>query len=360
MFIKKVEAKVISTPFNVSFRTSYGDMPTSQSHIIVRITDEDEVTGIGEASPLPFFTGETAQMMKLAIESELRPALIGEHIFSIEKIHQKMDAVLYPATGAKSAVDMALWDLKGKRLQTPVYQLLGAEKKIVPLVYALGEDTPQNMARLAQEKTKQGFGTVKIKIGIDPEKDIEAVKQVRQAVGEEISLRVDANQGYTVKKAIKVMGKIEQYAIDYIEQPVPYWNTDGLAEIRRHTGIPIMADESIHSVQDALNLIHKGAVDLFGIKLIKCAGITQALKIFHLAEASGIDCVLISPWDTQLGTHAGGHISMLFSGGYAQELVGPHYITSDPFGSSANRSVYEPNDLPGFGVKDSFDSIAGE
>ncbi|MDN7246157.1 mandelate racemase/muconate lactonizing enzyme family protein [Planococcus shenhongbingii] len=360
MLIKKVEVKLITTPFNVKFRTSYGAMPTSQSHIIVKITDEDGSIGIGEASPLPFFTGESAQMMKLAIERELGPAIIGENVFSVEKIHQKMNAVLYPATGAKSAVDMALWDLKGKKLNAPVYQLLGGEQKSVPVAYALGEDVPEQMERMAQQKAKEGFQTIKVKVGLNPEKDIKTIKNIRQSVGEDVQIRVDANQGYTVKETLTVLEEIQDLAIEYMEQPVPYWNTDGLAEVRKYSTIPIMADESIHSIHQAMELSKKGAVDLFGIKLIKCAGITNALKIAHIAEAAGIDCVLISPWDTQLGTHAGGHLSMVFSNKYAQELVGPHYLTDDPFASDVKKTSYKPTNLPGFGVPDTFTHLMEE
>jgi L-alanine-DL-glutamate epimerase-like enolase superfamily enzyme len=358
MFIQSVEAKVIKTPFQLSFKTTYGNFPDYQSHLIVKITDQDGYSGIGEASPLPFFTGETTDIMKIAVEKELGPAIIGMDLFSLEEIHGTMNNVLNPATGAKSAIDMALWDLKGKHLNTPVYKLFGGRKKEIKVAYALGEDTPENMSELALNKVNEGFNTIKIKIGSDPEKDVEAVRKVRQAVGPSIKLRVDANQGYSVKTAIETIGKISEYSIEYIEQPVPGWNIDGLAEIRKQVHIPVMADESLHSIHDALQLVKKEAVDLFGIKLIKCAGLTHALKISHIAEAAGIKCVLISPWDTWLGTSAGCHLATLFSSNYAQELVGPFYLSDDPFGDPSSKGELTLSDTPGLFSEGVFDLIS--
>jgi len=358
--IRKVEAKIINTPIHEKFKTSYGEFPNYQSHIFVRITDEDGYTGIGEASQLPFFTGETTTMMKSAIENVLGPKIIGKNIFSLEEIHNEMNMALDPATSAKSAIDMALWDIKGKRLSVPVYQLVGGKEKNISLAYVLGEGIPEEMSELAVQKVEEGFKTLKVKVGLNPDKDIESIKLIRKAIGENINIRIDANQGYTVKTAIQTIERMSEYSIEYVEQPVPGWNVDGLAEVRRQTKVPIMADESVHSIHNALQLIKQGAVDIFGIKLIKCAGITHAMKIINLAEAAGIDFVLISPWDTMLGTHAGGHLSMLSSGRYAHELVGPFYISGDPFKSSLNANGYQPAQQPGFGLPDCFDQIQEE
>ena len=357
LLIRKVEAKIINTPIQVNFKTSYGEFPNYQSHLFVRITDEDGYTGIGEASQLPFFTGETTAIMKNAIENDLGPKIIGKNIFSLEEIHNEMNMALNPATGAKSAIDMALWDIKGKRLGVPVYKLMGGSEKNISLAYVLGEGVPEKMADLALQKVEEGFKTIKVKVGLNPNKDIESIKLIRKAVGDNINIRIDANQGYTVKTAIQSIEKMSEYSIEYVEQPVPGWNIEGLAEIRRQIKVPIMADESVHSIHNALELIKQGAVDLFGIKLIKCAGVTHAMKIINLAEAAGIEFVLISPWDTMLGTNAGGHLSMLSSGNYSHELVGPFYISDDPFESTLNANGYQPTQEPGFGLPDCFDQI---
>lgn len=358
MLISKVETKVIRTQFHGRFKTTYGEMTPHQSHLIVKITSNTGVTGIGEASPLPFFTGETAEMMKMAVEKELSPAIIGKSIFALREIHRIMNLCLGFAFGAKSAVDMALWDAQGKALGVPVYKLMGGEKKeSVRVAYVVGDETPEKMASEAKDKARLGFDTIKIKVGSNPAKDIQAVAAIREAVGSNVRLRVDANQGYTVKTAVQVIREISQYAIDYIEQPVPGWDIEGLAHVRRLSLIPIMADESVHSTQDALRLINKEAVDLFGIKLIKCGGLYPAIKIAHLAETAGLHCVLISPWDTLVGTYAGLHLSTILPGDHAHELVDPYYLTNDPFGSMEVKGEVSIPEAAGLGMEDFFDSI---
>jgi L-alanine-DL-glutamate epimerase-like enolase superfamily enzyme len=359
MLIAKVETKIVRTPFKGNFKTTYGEMAPYQSHLIVRITTKSGLSGIGEASQLPFFTGETADTMKIAVEKELGPAIIGKSIYSLREIHRVMNRVLGLASGAKSAIDMALWDALGKAMGVPAYKLLGGgPKKSVRVAYVVGDETPERMAAEAKEKVNLGFDTIKIKIGSNPSKDIEAVGKIREAVGPKVRLRVDANQGYTVKTALQVIQEISPFSIDYIEQPVPGWDIDGMAHIRKSSYLPIMADESVHSPEDALQLIKREAVDLFGIKLIKCGGLYPAMKIAHLAESAGLHCVLISPWDTLAGTYAGLHLSTILPGDHAQELVGPYYLTDDPFGNLDIRGQISIPQTAGLGVEDCFDSIA--
>ncbi|MEH7482309.1 dipeptide epimerase [Neobacillus drentensis] len=358
MYIAKVEAKIFRTPLIVNFKTTYGELPPYQSHLIVRITTDTGLTGLGEASELPFFTGETAETMKVLVEKKLGPAIVGKPIYSLRNIHHTMGMVLGNATGAKSAIDMALWDLQGKRLKTPIYELLGGERKQpVRVAYVLGDESPDKMARAAKEMADAGFDTLKIKIGSDFRKDIEAISQIRQAIGPAVHLRIDANQGYKVKTAIQVIKEIEPFKIDYIEQPVPGWDHDGLRQIRSASSIPIMADESAHSLKDVYQLAKKEAIDLIGIKLIKCGGITPAVQIAQFSEAIGLQCVLISPLDTLLGTNASLHLSTILPGNHSHEMVGPYYLKNDPFGALEVKGVMDiPNGI-GFGIEDIFDGI---
>ncbi|KIL48484.1 mandelate racemase/muconate lactonizing enzyme family protein [Jeotgalibacillus soli] len=358
MRIAKIEAKVIRTPLNVSFKTSYGDFPSYQSHLIVRITTDTGLTGLGEASELPFFTGETAETMKLLVEKNLAQAIIGKPIYSLKDLHHIMGNVVGQATGAKSAIDMALWDLQGKRLNTPVFELMGGENKgPIRVAYVLGDDSPEIMSSLAKEMTIKGFDTIKIKIGSDFRKDIEAVEEIRKAIGPNVHLRVDANQGYNVKTAIKVINEIQEYDIDYVEQPVQGWDIDGLKQVREATFIPIMADESAHTLKDVYQLAKHQAVDLIGIKLIKCGGITPAVQIAQFSEAIGLQCVLISPWDTLLATNASLHLSTILPGNFSHEMVGPYYLKDDPFGELVVKGEMEIPDGSGFGIQDIFDDI---
>lgn len=337
---------------------TYGQMPPYQSHLIVRITTDTGLTGLGEASELPFFTGETAETMKVLVENNLAPVLIGKPIYALRDIHHTMGTVLGHATGAKSAIDLALWDIQGKRLKSPVYELLGGvNNRPVRVAYVLGDESPRDMSQLAKDMVSRGFDTIKIKIGSDYRKDIEAISWIRQVVGTGVHLRIDANQGYNVKTAIQVINEISQYDIDYIEQPVPGWDIDGLRQVRLASSIPIMADESAHTLNDVYQLAKKEAIDLVGIKLIKCGGISGAVQIAQFSEAVGLQCVLISPWDTLLGTHASLHLSTILPGSYSHEMVGPYYLKDDPFGNLDVKGEMEiPNGI-GFGIEDIFEEI---
>ncbi|GGE45107.1 hydrophobic dipeptide epimerase [Pullulanibacillus camelliae] len=359
MNISQVYSKVVLTPFRQTFHTTYGKMTAHHPHLFVQVMTDTGQFGIGEASPLPFVTGETADIMKIAIDQVLAPAIQGLSIFALQEIHKRMNGVLGHMAGAKSAIDMALWDLQGKVLEKPIYQLIGAAyKDEIPLTYVIGSDAPDRMAQLAKEKITLGFTTLKVKIGANGRLDIEAIKQIRQAIGPEITIRVDANQGYTVAEAIRVINAMADYDIDYVEQPVPYWNIDGLARLRAAVSIPIMADESLYNHYDALELIKREAVDLFAIKLIKCGGIYPAIKIAQVAEAAGIECVLISPWDTLLGTYANLHLSMVLSGNRAHEMVGPFYISHDPFGDVNWRgNAGLSKTCNGIGITTAFDQL---
>ncbi|WP_209123474.1 mandelate racemase/muconate lactonizing enzyme family protein [Alkalihalobacillus sp. BA299] len=351
MKINKVETQIIETRFMESFHTTYGKIPSSHPHLIVKITTDKGVAGFGEASPLPMFTGETVEIMKVAVDKELGPAIIGQEIFELDEIHKVMNRVLGKASAAKSAIDLALWDLKGKSLNIPVYKLLGGtKKKNLELAYVLGDEPIDQMIIKAEEKRNMGFSTFKIKVGTTPEKDISSVKAIRDALGPDVRIRVDANQGFDVKTALHVINKIAPYSIDYIEPPVREWDIAGLKQVRQGSPIPVMADESLYSPHQALTLIKEEAVDLFAIKLIKTGGITPALKIVSMADAAGIDCVVISPWDSWLGTYANLHFATLLTERYAHELVGPFYLTDDPFGTIPNKVSISINEGSGFGI----------
>lgn len=278
---------------------------------MVKIASNEDVSGVGEASLLPFFTGETPEGVKHVIDNYFTPRLIGQDPFDLGRIHHSMDRALPHNSSAKAAVDIALYDLAGKLTKLPVYKLLGGcYRDKVDLTWAIGIKDPQETARDAQVAIAKGFKAVKLKIGLNPRRDIEAVASVRDAIGTGDKIRVDANQGYTPQEAIATIRAIQKYEIEYVEQPIPAWNVKGLARIRNTVPVPILADESVHTLRDALNLIKEDAVDLFGIKLIKMGGLYNARKITVLAEANDIECVLISPWETRVGIAAGVHLAV--------------------------------------------------
>jgi len=193
---------------------------------------------------------------------------------------------------AKAAVDLACYDILGKAVSLPVYYLLGGLlREGIPLAWSLGADTPENNAREALEYKARGIKTLMIKVGsLSLEEDIERVKVVRKAVGKDVHLIVDANQGWDIAEVIQFGKAVSKYNIDFIEQPVPYWDIEGLSKIRRSISIPISADESLFTIHEARTLIKKSAVDVFSIKVVKHGGIYKAKQIIELANAFNIKC----------------------------------------------------------------------
>lgn len=310
--IISVKSEIIGTPLEEEeFITSYGVEKAQQLHVMTKITSEEGVFGVGEAALLPSFTGETPEGVKLIIDEHLKQLLLDRDPFNLGKIHKLMDQTLPHNPSAKAAVDIALHDLIGKLTDLPLYKLLGGQyRDKIDLAWAIGIKEPQATANDAQVAIKKGFNAVKLKIGLNPRRDIEAVAAVRDAIGGNATIRVDANQGYTPQEAITTIQTIQKYEIEYVEQPISAWNIKGLARIRNAVHIPILADESVHTLRDALNLVKEDAIDLFGIKLIKMGGLYKAGKIIALAEANDIECVIISPWETSVGIAAGVHLAV--------------------------------------------------
>lgn len=305
MRIADASAVLIRRPASSLLNTSYGEAPPTRPHVIVRLTDDAGNEGFGEASPLPTFTGETADSILLQLQLHFLPLIIGRSPVEINSIHRDLDQ-LPGNTSAKAAIDIALYDLIGKETnQTTVSLMGGPIRSNVPVTFPLGIASIDDTVVRASEAVERGIATLKMKIGMDPDADVARVRAVRTAIGPDVSIRIDANQGYDVPTACRIVSRLGDVGIDYVEQPVAAWNFEGLAAVRRSTGIPIMADESLHNLRDAVRLIELDAVDIFAIKLIKTSGLTQARHISALADAHRIDIVVISPFDTQIGAAAG-------------------------------------------------------
>lgn len=301
--------------------TSYGAPPDRRPHVMLRLTDEEGRVGYGEASPLPAFTGETAESILIQLRSRFLHQVLGRSPFELSAIHTAMDT-LPGNSSAKAAVDMALHDLMGKAVGLPAVMMLGGPVRgSVPISMPLGLDEISVTVAAAESAVARGLSTLKLKIGPRPDEDIARVRAVREAVGPRVAIRIDANQAYDVPTAIRVVSRLADVGIEYVEQPVASWDHRGMAEVRRQTGVRIGADESLHSLQDAVRLLECGAVDHFVIKLIKTSGLGPARAIVELATAHRIGIVVVSPFETQIGAAAGLHLALSApTGDLAHEL----------------------------------------
>ncbi len=282
--------------------TTYGPAEEIFPHVLVRLTGRDGAKGWGEATPLPDFTGETASSIRVILEEELLPALIGMESGDITEAHRRMDAAIYGNAAAKAAADMALYDLTAHALGVPEYVLLGGLcRGRVGVNRHIGITSEDEAVRLARTYAAEGYTTLKLKAGREADEDIRRIKAVREALGGAVNLRVDANQGYDFPTARRVLGSLEGEHLEFFEQPLNRDDARGLRTLRETSGVRIAADESLGSVHDALVLAKDHCVDVFIIKLIKLGGLKPALDVAAIAKAAGIRCVVTSVFDTQLG-----------------------------------------------------------
>lgn len=362
MRIADASAAIITRPASSVLTTSYGEAATSRPHVMVRLTTEDGRVGYGEASPLPAFTGETAESILVLLRSRFLPPLIGQAVYDTGLIHQELDRLPHN-TAAKCAIDLALYDLLGKSVGLPVSALLGgAMRPDVAVTFPIGIGAIDETVEQAVSAIERGIRTLKMKIGGDPTADIARVKAVRSAVGDDVAIRIDANQGYDVPTAVRIISRLAEVGIEYVEQPVAEWDIQGLAAVRRLTGVKVMADESLHTLRDAARLIEAGAADIFAIKLIKTSGLTQSRAIVALAAAHRIEVVVISPFETQIGAAAGLALALAApTGTRAHEL---RVFESQPALARSEilcrRGRVTPSAAPGLGVEwiAEFDDLA--
>lgn len=290
MKITGVKIKTMEIPLLEPFRISSGASSISLTSIIELETDQG-LTGYGEGVASRYVTGENLEGMVNAINVLVR-SIIGLNPLDLEQIYWTMEGLMVRNSGAKAAVDIAIHDLVGKILQQPIYKLLGGYQDYFLTDLSLGISDPETMAQKSKKAVEQGFDTIKIKVGTTFKEDISRVKTIREAVGPDIVLRVDANQAWSPKEAVKIIDKIAEFDLEFVEQPVPAWDIDGLAYVTERSPVPIMADEAVLNARDAFRVIKEHGADLINIKLMKCGGIREAIKINTIAEASGVKCML--------------------------------------------------------------------
>ncbi|MEM2947338.1 MAG: dipeptide epimerase [Candidatus Bathyarchaeia archaeon] len=307
MGIQKIEVYSVNLAYREPFRIAQG-ASTESRNVVVKIGTDYGVYGLGESSPSERVTGETVETV-IKVLDNVAPKLIGMCPLRIEQNVELMDSIVNGNPSAKAAIDIALHDILGKTARKPLYMVMGGYRTEVLTDITLGIKSPREMAKDAVKAVKKGFKALKVKVGVNPDEDVERVRLIREAVGEKIQIRIDANQGWMPKQAIEVLNKIEKFNIQFAEQPVPAEDLKGLIEVKRNSPIPIMADESVHSPEDALQLIRAEAVDLINIKLMKSGGIHKAKKIAAIAEAAKIPCMIGCMGESEIGIAAGTHLA---------------------------------------------------
>ena len=349
-------------------------------HAIVRLDTDEGVSGWGEAPAIATWGGahgrhygETPETVKHFVESYLLPAVRGLDPAEIAVVHARMGKVVKGNPYAKAAVDIACHDLAGKALGVPVSTLLGGRLRDgIEVTHSLGIMEVDRCVAEAEQAVAEGALTIKCKTGLDPERDVELVRRLREALGETVKIRVDGNEGYrSVTEAVEVTRRQEEYGILLCEQPVA--GAEGLARVAERIEAPVMADESAWTVHDILELHELRAAECFSCYVTKPGGLYRARQQAELAAALGISCDIGGSIELGIGNAANLHLGAALpnavlpsvcpvtrpAGAAGPEIAGIYYlddVVTDSFRFEAGR-VLVP-DGPGLGVEVDVEKLA--
>ncbi|MGN1387771.1 MAG: dipeptide epimerase [Bacillus sp. (in: firmicutes)] len=311
MMIKQIETYRLSVPLIKPFKTALRTVETAET-IIVKVICENGITGFGEAPPTHVITGDSLYSIETTIQHIFKPFLIGKDVRLFEKVFQGLHSLVIGNTSAKAAIDMALYDCLAKSNNLPLYQYLGGYRDSLETDFTVSVNSPEEMGEDALNYVAQGFQVLKIKVGKDClADDIARITRIRETVGKQVKLRLDANQGWTPKEAVSIIHKLEDLDlnIELIEQPVHRGDIRGLKQVTDHVDTLIMADESVFSEQEAFEVLRTRSADLINIKLMKSGGIYKASIINKIAELCGVECMVGSMIETKLGISAAAHFA---------------------------------------------------
>lgn len=353
MKITEIKTNVITIPLHTEFKTALRTVRSIENVLVTVLTDS-ALVGFGSGAPATVITGETVSSILGAIEV-IQSSIIGMEVENHEAILQRLNNCIVGNMSAKAAVDMALYDLLAKSLQTPLYKFLGGLADSVETDITISLDSPEHMVKESHEKVAEGFSILKVKVGSNPALDIERLSAINRAVGNKVQIRIDANQGWTAKEAVNISNELSQrkIPIELIEQPVKAADFEGLRTVRNLSSFPVFADESIFSPRDALDLITMNGVDGINIKLMKCGGIYNGLKIAAIAESAGIPCMIGSMMESHISVTAAAHFAAAKTVIRSYDLDAPLFCSFNPAlgGISYKRSQVLLPEHPGLGIE---------
>ncbi len=337
------------TPFKTALRTV-----DEVNDIVIALTTDTDAVGYGEAPPTAVITGDTKGSIVTAIRDFIVPSIVGIDILELDTIMQRLHASILKNTSAKACVDMAVYDLYAKALGQPLCKVLGGASDTVETDLTISVDTVEKMVSDSVKAVSKGYRILKVKVGKEGLADIGRIQAIREAVGPDVLIRVDANQGWEPKDAVRIIRRLEDLGIgiDLVEQPVKAHDLAGMQMVTQNTYTPILADESIFSAEDAINVIRMRAADLVNIKLMKTGGIYEALKICSIAEIYNVKCMMGCMLESKLAVSAGAHLAAARSVITRADLDGPGLCRIDPYtgGPAYEGPLIHMNETPGIGI----------
>lgn len=354
MKITEIRLGKISVPLRVPFKTALRSVDSVED-VIVEVHTDTGAIGYGEAPPTGAITGDTTGAIIGAIKDHIAKSLIGKDVDDFEDVLQTVQSCVVKNTSAKAAVDMALWDLYGQLYHIPVYKLLGGARKSIVTDITISVNSPEEMARDAKDAIRRGYDCLKVKVGVNPALDVERLLAVRQAAGKDICIRIDANQAWQPKEAVRILNQMQEQGlqIEFVEQPVPAHDFEGLKYVTQNSYVPVLADESVFSPEDAVKIMEMRAADLINIKLMKCGGLYNALKIASAAEIYGVECMIGCMLEAKISVNAAVELACAKKIITRIDLDGPVLCSEDPIigGAVFDEKVITVSDAPGLGIR---------
>ena len=333
-FITKVETEIVDLPLKRIHKFSVTSI-TSKAYLLVRIYSANGLMGIGEATTPggPWWAGEAIEAIKVMIDTYLAPCLVGEDALNTSHLMSKLDKVAANNTFAKAAIEMSLFDLKGRALDVPVYQLLGGlyrDSARINWPLAMGDPKAdiEEAEGLMDANLAHDF---KVKMGyMSPQDDVHYLGELCKGLCHKASVRGDLNGAWNETQARRLLPALEDHGMQFIEQPLQSWNRAGMARIREMIKMPIMADESVRTLQDMLDLVTLAAADTISLKPLKSGGLLVCQQIAAIAAASGLSCYAGTFLESSIGTASLMHLVAATSNiDYGNELVGPIWLADD-------------------------------
>ncbi|MBM7787619.1 mandelate racemase/muconate lactonizing enzyme family protein [Tenggerimyces flavus] len=341
----------VSAPLHTPFVTALRRTSTVDS-LIVEVIDDECHHGWGEAPQVWRVTGESMASAEECVRHPLTDVIKNQDPDDLNRLLDQLARAVEANHGAKAAVDEALHDLAAQRAGRSLPRFLGGTTHRVHTDVTLSAGTPDELAEAASQRVKEGFDTLKVKVGTDAATDVERVKAVRQAAGKEAKLRLDANQGWTPREAVRTITKLEDQIIELVEQPVQAWDLEGLKWVSDRVDTPILADEAVYGVRDLVELIQRRAADLVNVKLAKCGGIAQARTMLALAEQCGVGTTIGSMMEGPIGVGAAASLAAAQGTTLACDLDAAWWLTKSPITGGMHykgANIVLP-DTPGLGV----------
>lgn len=328
MKIKRISFRTVDLKLSVPYTIAY-ETVDSAANVFLKVETDSGLIGYGCAAPDLPVTGETAATVEASLNS-VEGLLIGEDALRRTHLLEAVRKIIPDQPAARAAIDMALHDLMSKSAGQPLWKLLGGFRERIPTSITIGILDTEPTVEQARAAVAKGFRALKLKGGSDLESDVERLMKVRAAVGEEIELRFDANQGYTITQAKEFVERTKSVRLELLEQPTPKEQLDLMGRVSANVHVPVMADESLMGLRDAFRIASGEFADMVNVKLMKVGGIDEALQVNAVARSAGLEVMVGCMDESALAIAAGLHYALARPNVLYADLDGHLDLIDDP------------------------------